>query len=186
MLHFDLEDGVFIPNMTFGVKTIEDLRPHSSVPFDVHLEVHRPEDYLEAVVAAGANVVTVQVEATQFPYQILDRLRRLDVKTGLAFNAGTSLTLTQPVLNLVHVIHLMMAEPDGKFIPGLIEKIRAAKDYIGERPIEIEVDGGVSFENAASLVEAGATILVAGRAIWGTKDPAAAISRLRQAGSRPD
>lgn len=181
LLHFDIEDGVFIPNLTFGPITIKHLRSKSDLPFDVHLEVHHPEDYLEAVVAAGADVVTVQVESTRFPYQALNTLRNLGVKAGLAFNAVTMLDIAQPALDSLDVIHLMMAEPDGVYMPGLIEKVREAKAIIGDRPIELEVDGGVSFENAAVLVEAGATILVAGRAIWGTKEPASVIQRLREA-----
>jgi ribulose-phosphate 3-epimerase len=180
LLHFDIEDGVFIPNITFGPKTIEQLRPKSELPFDVHLEVHRPEDYLETVVAAGADIVTLQVESTRFPYQAVQILRRLGVKVGLAFNAATSLEVVGPVLDALAVIHLMTAEPDGSFMPALIEKVHQARILIGDRSIEIEVDGGVSFENAASLVDAGATVLVAGRAIWGTKDPSAAIKRLRE------
>lgn len=181
LLHFDIEDGVFIPNLTFGPKTIEHLRSKSDLPFDVHLEVHRPEDYLEAVVAAGADIVTIQVESTRFPYQALNTLRSLGVKAGLAFNAETMLDIVRPALDSLDVIHLMMAEPDGVYLPGLIQKVHEAKVLIGERPIELEVDGGVSFENAAVLVEAGATILVAGRAIWGTKEPLSAIQRLREA-----
>jgi ribulose-phosphate 3-epimerase len=181
LLHFDIEDGVFIPNLTFGPKTIEHLRSKSDLPFDVHLEVHHPEDYLEAVVAAGADIVTVQVESTRFPYQALNILRNLGVRAGLAFNATTMLDIAQPALDTLDVIHLMMAEPDGVYMPGLIEKVREADALIGDRPIEIQVDGGVSFENAALLVEAGATILVAGRAIWGTKEPVSAIQRLREA-----
>jgi ribulose-phosphate 3-epimerase len=181
LLHFDIEDGVFIPNLTFGPKTIEHLRSKSDLPFDVHLEVHHPEDYLEAVVAAGADIVTVQVESTRFPYQALNILRNLGVRAGLAFNATTMLDIAQPALDTLDVIHLMTAEPDGVYMPGLIEKVREADALIGDRPIEIQVDGGVSFENAALLVEAGATILVAGRAIWGTKEPVSAIQRLREA-----
>jgi ribulose-phosphate 3-epimerase len=183
LLHFDIEDGVFIPNLTFGPKTIADLRPESALPFDVHLEVQRPEDYLEAVVAAGADFVTIQVESTRFPYQALQTLRGLGVRTGLALNASTGLEALSPVLHAIDVVHLMTAEPDGVFLPGLIEKVRGASNIIAERPIEIEVDGGVSFENAPALVKAGASILVAGRAIWGTKDPAGAIERLRQVAS---
>ena len=180
LLHFDIEDGVFIPNLTFGPKTIESLRPISELPFDVHLEVHRPEDYLEVVVAAGADIVTVQVESTRFPYQALHILQAMGVKVGLALNAATPLDVVRPWLNSLDVIHLMTAEPDGVYVPGLIEKVQQASALIEQRTIELEVDGGVSFENAASLVEAGATVLVAGRAIWGTKDPSAAIQRLRE------
>ena len=183
LIHFDIEDGVFIPNLTFGPKTIEHLRSQSDLPFDVHLEVERPEDYLEAVVAVGADIVTVQVESTRFPYQALNTLRNLGVKAGLAFNAATMLDIARPALDSLDVIHLMMAEPDGVYIPDLIEKVREASVLIGDRPIELEVDGGVSLENAASLIDAGATILVAGRAIWGEKDPVAAINSLQAAAS---
>ena len=181
LIHFDIEDGVFIPNLTFGPKTIEHLRSKSDLPFDVHLEVEQPEEYLEAVVAAGADIVTVQVESTRFPYQALSTLQNLGVKAGLAFNAATMIDIARPALDMLDVIHLMMTEPDGVYMPGLIEKVRDANVLIGDRPIELEVDGGVSFENAALLVEAGATILVAGRAIWGTKEPESAIQRLREA-----
>ena len=183
LIHFDIEDGVFIPNLTFGPKTIEHLRSQSDLPFDVHLEVERPEDYLEDVVAAGADIVTVQVESTHFPYQAVNTLRNLGVKAGLAFNAATMLDIARPALDSLDVIHLMMAEPDGVYIPDLIEKVREASVLIGDRPIELEVDGGVSLENAASLIDAGATILVAGRAIWGEKDPVQAISSLQVAAS---
>jgi ribulose-phosphate 3-epimerase len=184
LLHFDLEDGVFIPNLTFGPKTIHDLRYTSELPFDVHLEVQRPEDYLEPVVAAGADIVTVQVEATRFPYRALQILRTMGVRAGLAFNAATSLDMANPVLDTLDVIHLMTAEPNGAgahFMPSMLAKVRQARAMIGGRLIELEVDGGVSFENAPSLVEAGATILVIGRAIWGDQDPRMAIERLREA-----
>jgi ribulose-phosphate 3-epimerase len=186
LLHLDIEDGVFIPNLTFGPKTIHDLRPISEIPFDVHLEVQRPEDYLETVVTAGADIVTVQVEATRFPYRALQILRTLGVKAGLAFNAATPLDVASPILDAIDVIHLMTAEPNGasaQFIPSMLAKVQQARALIGKRSIELEVDGGVSFENAASLVKAGATILVAGRAIWGDQDPCGAIARLRTAAS---
>jgi ribulose-phosphate 3-epimerase len=186
LLHFDLEDGVFIPNLTFGPTTIKHLRPLSDLPFDVHLEVDKPEDYLEAVVDAGADVVTVQVEATRFPYRALTILRGLGARVGLAFNAATPLDVAVPVVDELDVIHLMTAEPNGSgaaFMPTMIGKVAQAKELIGERAVEIEVDGGVSSENAGELTRAGATILVAGRAIWGEADPQQAIATLRQAAS---
>jgi len=184
LLHFDLEDGVFIPNLTFGPATLRDLRRVTSLPFDVHLEVVDPERYLQPVVEAGANVVTIQVEATRFPYRALAMAKRLGVRAGLAFAAATPLEMLEPVLDELDVIHLMTAEPNGggaPFLPGLLGKIRQAKQRIGRHVIEIEVDGGISIENAARVVEAGATILVVGRAIWGAPDPATAIEALRSA-----
>ena len=184
LLHFDLEDGVFIPNLTFGPATIRDLRPLTSLPFDVHLEVVDPESYLQAVVEAGANGVTLQVEATRYPYRVLHMAKSLGVKAGLAFAAATPLDVVGPVLDELDVIHLMTAEPNGSgahFLPALLAKIREARQRIGQRPIEIEVDGGISVENAGRVVEAGATILVAGRAIWDTSDPVSAMEALRAA-----
>jgi ribulose-phosphate 3-epimerase len=184
LIHLDLEDGVFIPNLTFGPRTIRDLRPHSDLPFDVHMEVHDPERYLAEVVQAGADVVTVQVEATHYPFRILHILKGAGVRAGLALTAATPLEVLQPVVDELDVIHLMTAEPNGVgagFIPALVEKVRAARALVGGRPVEIEVDGGIGVDAAAALVEAGATVLVVGRAIWGTDDPAGAIRRLRGA-----
>jgi ribulose-phosphate 3-epimerase len=186
LLHFDIEDGVFIPNLTFGPAVVRDVRRLTKLAFDVHLEVVDPERYLQPVVEAGANIVTIQVEATRFPYRALLLAKQLGVRAGLAFTAATSLDVLEPVLDELDVIHLMTAEPNGSgasFLPALLGKIRQARQRIGRRAIEIEVDGGISVENAARVVEAGATILVAGRAIWGVSDPAAAIGALRTAAS---
>lgn len=187
LIHLDLEDGVFFPNLTFGPATIRALRPYTRLPFDTHLEVANPEQYLRQLVEAGADVITFQVEATHFPYRLIYLIKDLGVRVGLAFAAATPLDLLSPVLDDLDVIHLMTAEPDGsaaKFIPGVLEKIRRAREMTVGRSIEIEVDGGINPENARLVVEAGATILVAGRAIWGKADTATAIRELREAATR--
>jgi ribulose-phosphate 3-epimerase len=184
LLHFDIEDGVFIPNLTFGPATVRDLRPLSQLPFDVHLEVHRPEDYLQPIVQAGADVVTIQYEATRFPYRALAILKQMGVRAGLAFNAATSLEGIQPVLDELDVVHLMTAEPAGAgaaFMPGLLSKIEQARELCSGRPIEIEVDGGINLENIGPAARAGATIFVVGRGLWGFDRPTGAIAALRQA-----
>lgn len=181
-LHFDIEDGVFIPNLSFGPKTIRDLRAHTSLPFDVHLEVDQPESLLRQVVEAGANIVTVQYESTRFPYRAISILKGMGVKAGLAFNAATAVEAIQPVLDELDVVLLMMAEPEGAgadFMPGLLGKIEQVRDACAGRAIEVEVDGGIHPGNAGRCVLAGATVLVAGRAIWGEREPAQAIARLR-------
>jgi ribulose-phosphate 3-epimerase len=184
LIHLDIEDGVFIPNLTFGPTTIKHLRPLTTLPFDVHLEVAQPEAYLEDVVEAGADTVTVQVEATRYPYRALTILKNLGMKTGLAFVAATPIEILLPVLDSLDIVHLMTAEPNGsgaEFIPGMLEKIRTVRSMIGERNIEIEVDGGINRDNARAVAQAGATILVAGRAIWGSESAAIGIQSLRQA-----
>ncbi len=184
LIHLDIEDGVFFPNITFGPVAIHHLRPLTDLLFDVHLEVESPEHYFAQVVEAGANIVTVQVEATRFPYRAVFLLKEFGVKAGLAFNAATSLDLLPAVIEHLDVIHLMTAEPNGSaahFLPGLLTKIKEAKEICQGRPIEIEVDGGINLDNAYEVVEAGATILVAGRAIWGSEDPVEAVPALRRA-----
>lgn len=186
-IHLDIEDGVFIPNLTFGPTMIRHLRSLTVLPFDVHLEVVNPELYLEEIVKAGADVVTVQVEATRYPFRVLYLLKELGVKAGLAYVAATPLGNLEPVLDTLDVIHLMTAEPDGAaahFIPGVVSKIRQAAKMVAGRPIEIEVDGGINQDNARSVVEAGATMLVAGRAIWGAPTAEEGLRALRAAAAR--
>lgn len=188
LIHLDIEDGVFIPNLTFGPTTVKHLRPLTALPFDVHLEVAQPEAYLEDVVEAGADAVTVQVEATRYPYRALTILKNLGVKAGLAFVAATPIDILLPVLDNLDVVHLMTAEPNGvgaEFIPGMLEKIRAVKSMIGDRDIEIEVDGGINHNNAHAVVQAGATILVAGRAIWRAESVEIGIQSLRKTADDP-
>lgn len=182
LIHLDIEDGVFIPNLTFGSKTVRQLRPFSDTPFDVHLQVQDPERYFERMITAGADIITLQVEATRFPYRALYILKEAGVPCGLALNAATQPGVLGPVIDDMQVVHLMTAEPNGKhaeFIPGVLEKIQAVNALIGERSVEIEVDGGINLGNARTVVEAGASILVAGRAIWGADSVQEGVAALR-------
>jgi ribulose-phosphate 3-epimerase len=184
LIHFDIEDGVFLPNLTFGPKTVRQLRRFSKKPFDVHLQVQEPERYFDPLVAAGADVITFQVEATRFPYRAIYLLNQAGVDCGLALAAATAPEVISPVLDELQVVHLMTAEPDGAhadFIEGILDKIHAVKQMVGGRAIEIEVDGGINPEHAYAVVEAGASILVAGRAVWGAATVEQGIEALRQA-----
>ena len=184
LLHFDIEDGVFIPNLSFGPRTIRDLRPLSKLPFDVHLEVRRPEHYLDQAVQAGADSVTIQYESTRFPYRALAILKNLGVRAGLAFNAATPVEGILPVLDELDVVHLMTAEPAGAgagFMPGLLAKIERASELCAGRSIEVEVDGGINLANIGEAARAGATIFVVGRAVWDSESPVDAIENLRRA-----
>jgi ribulose-phosphate 3-epimerase len=181
LLHLDLEDGVFIPNITFGPATVRALRPYTDLPFDVHMELANPEPYLEDVAKAGANIVSVHVEACPYLYRTLRHIRSLRLTPGVAFKAVTPLDPLEYVLEEIGVIHLMTADPDLEgqgFIPALLPKIQEAAHMVGRRPIEIEVDGGINQANARQVVQAGATTLVVGRAVWAAEDPAAAIAEL--------
>jgi ribulose-phosphate 3-epimerase len=174
LLHFDLEDGVFLPNITFGPKTVRSLRSRSDLPFDVHVELADPEAFLPEIVEAGADVITVHSEACPYPHRTLKLVQSFGVKVGIAYNAGTPIDSLPFILDQIDVVHLMTSDPDmneSTFMPSTIDKIKKARDLIGTREIQIEVDGGINLENARQLFEAGASILVVGRAIWQSDDP---------------
>jgi ribulose-phosphate 3-epimerase len=182
LIHLDLEDGVFLPNITFGPSTVRALRPYTELPFDVHVELADPEPCLEELAQAGADIVSVHVEACPYLFRTLRYIRDLGMTPGVAYNASTPLGPLPYVLDEIGVIHLMTADPDlagQDFLPAMLAKIREAAKLVGDRPIEIEVDGSINAENARLVVEAGATILVVGRAVWGAGDPAEAVSELR-------
>jgi ribulose-phosphate 3-epimerase len=185
-IHLDIEDGVFIPNLTFGPKTIRDLRPLTHVPFDVHLQVTDPRAFLMDVVKAGANRICFQLEATEVPEPLLEKLKVHRVQVGLALLATTPLETLAAELDRIDFIHLMTNDPENgsdDFMPEMLSKIRRSRTLIGVRSIEIEVDGGINSDNAAMAVQAGAAVLVAGRAIWESNNPINAISRLQRAAS---
>jgi len=183
-IHLDLEDGVFLPSITFGPEMVRALRPYSSLPFDVHAELANPEPYLDAIAHAGANSVSVHVEACPYLHRVLRYIRSLGMAAGVAFNAATPATALATVLDEIQVVHLMTADPDREgqlFIPATVDKIREVARQVGPRPIDIEVDGNINTGNARLVVEAGATVLVVGRAIWSAQDPARAIAEIRAA-----
>jgi ribulose-phosphate 3-epimerase len=182
LIHLDLEDGVFIPNITFGPSTVRALRPYSDLPFDVHVELVDPEPYLEELAQAGADIVSVHAEVCPYLFRTLRYIRSLGMRAGVAFNASTPLNSLPNVLDEIGVVHLMTADPDladQSFLSAMLPKIREAAQMVGDRSIEIEVDGSINAGNARQVAEAGATVLVVGRAVWGAADPARAVSELR-------
>jgi ribulose-phosphate 3-epimerase len=184
LIHLDIEDGVFIPNITFGPAMVRALRPYTDLPFDVHVELAHPEPYLEELAIAGANTLTVHAEACLYLHRTVRLIHSLGLTAGVAFNAATPLDALYSVLDAIEVIHLMTADPDcagARFIPALLDKIQEAAHIVGERPIAIEVDGDINRENARQVVQAGATILVVGRSVWSSSNPTHAIMELRAA-----
>jgi ribulose-phosphate 3-epimerase len=182
LLHFDLEDGVFIPNITFGPKTVQSLRSETDLPFDVHVELADPEAFLPEIVEAGADVITVHSEACPYPHRTLKLIQSFGVKAGIAYNAGTSIESLVYILDQIDVVHLMTSDSDvgeSMFMPSTIDKVKRASDLIGTREIQIEVDGGVNLDNAQLLLAAGASIFVIGRAIWQSDDPIVQMQAFR-------
>jgi ribulose-phosphate 3-epimerase len=167
--HLDVMDGHFVPNISFGPPIIESLRPLTGKTFDVHLMIAPVDPYLEAFAKAGADRMTIHAEAGPHLDRSLQTIRNLGKKAGVALNPATPESAIQYVLDRLDLILVMTVNPGfggQAFIPAMIDKIRRVKAMIGERPIEIEVDGGIGTQTAAAVVEAGANVLVAGSAIF--------------------
>lgn len=184
MIHLDLEDGVFLPSLTFGPGMIRALRSHSSLPFDVHVELARPEDYLKEIAQAGADRISVHVEACPYLHRTLRIIRSLGKTPGVAFNASTNLEVLPLVVEEVGIVHLMTSDPDLEgqdFIPAIVDKIRDARRLIGDRPIDLQVDGGLRPDLVRQVSQAGASVLVVGRGIWKATDIVHGIAAFRDA-----
>jgi ribulose-phosphate 3-epimerase len=186
-IHLDVMDGHFVPNITFGPPVVKALRPHSKKIFDVHLMIAPADPYLEAFAEAGADIITVHPEAGPHLDRTLQSIKALGKKAGVALNPSTSEDAIAYVLDRLDLILLMTVNPGfggQSFIPAVVDKIRRVKGMVGSRPIDIEVDGGVTAETAPLVAAAGANVLVAGSAVFkgGTRDSYAAnISAIRQA-----
>ena len=182
LVHCDVMDGKFVPNISFGQKMIADLRKKTDLPLDVHLMIVEPERYVEEFAKAGADYITVHQEASVHLDRTLSLIRSCGCKSAVALNPSTPPETLEYVLDKVDMILVMSVNPGyggQKFIPTAIDKIRRLKEMIGDRPISIEVDGGVNAQNAPLLAEAGAEIFVAGSSVFGAQDPAEAIRLMK-------
>ena len=181
-IHIDVMDGHFVPNITFGTPIIRDIRPHTKKIFDVHLMIEPATPFLESFANSGADIITVHVEADTHLDRNLDYIRSLGKKAGVSLNPSTPPSAIEQVIDKLDLILVMTVNPGfsgQKFIFSQLEKIAMIKELIGDRPIELSVDGGVNASNASSIVEAGADVLVAGSAVFGEKNYGSAISALR-------
>jgi len=181
-IHIDVMDGHFVPNITIGPDVVKALRPHTRKTFDTHLMVSPVDSFLEAFAAAGSDIITVHYEATPHIDRSLQVIRSLGKKAGVALNPATPAAAVEYILDKVDLILVMSVNPGfggQKFIPAVLEKLRRLRAMIGDRPIELEVDGGINRETAPGVVEAGANVLVAGSAVFGNGEYAAAIEGLR-------
>jgi len=181
-IHLDVMDGHFVPNMTFGPDIIKAIRRFSDKCFDTHLMISPVDQYLEAFAAAGADRITVHAEATKHLDRTLQAIGALGKKAGVALNPGTSESAIEYVLDRIDLVLVMTVNPGfggQRFIAAQLDKIRRIRSMIGDRPIRIEVDGGVTPETAPLVIEAGATALVAGSAVFGRPPYDRAIAALR-------
>ena len=183
-LHVDVMDGHFVPNLTLGPPVIASIKKHTRLPLDVHLMIEESERYIETYVDAGADLLTVHVEACPHLQRALTQIRSAGARSGVALNPSTPPSVLEYVLDDLDLVLVMSVNPGfggQAFIPTAYTKLRHLKELVGSRPIELSVDGGVGRSNAAALGQAGASVLVAGSAIFGTTDPGQAVKDLRSA-----
>ena len=185
-IHVDVMDGRYVPNITIGSPVVKAARKATSLPLDVHLMIMQPENHIQSFAEAGADVLTVHVEATTHLHRTLQAIKALGLKAGVTFNPATPITALPHVIELVDLVLIMTVNPGfggQPFIASMLSKIEAARKLIREsgREIRLEVDGGITPETAPRVFAAGADTLVSGSAIYGTADYAAAISALRNA-----
>ena len=182
--HVDVMDGHFVPNLTIGPPVIESIRKRTRVPLDVHLMIEEPERWVETYVKAGADILTVHVEACRHVQRCLTAIREAGARAGVALNPSTPPGVLQYALDDLDLILVMSVNPGfggQSFIPASLAKVREVRALVGDRPIEVSVDGGVGKSRAGALAEAGASVLVAGSSVFGTPDPAQAVRDLRSA-----
>jgi ribulose-phosphate 3-epimerase len=183
-LHVDVMDGHFVPNLTVGPPVIESIRKRTRLPLDVHLMIEEPDRWVETYVRAGADYLTVHVEACPHLQRALTAIREAGAKSGVALNPSTPPDVLQYVLDDLDLVLVMAVNPGfggQSFIPSTYEKVRRLRARLADRPVLVSVDGGVKIDNAGPLAQAGASVLVAGSAIFGAPDPGAAVALLRSA-----
>ena len=181
-IHVDVMDGHFVPNLTFGAPVVKALRKHSPLPFDVHLMIEPVDPLIPAFVEVGADIITVHAEATRHLDRSLQLIKSLGKKAGVSLNPATPENVLAYVLDVVDLILVMSVNPGfggQSFIASQLEKIARIKAMIGDRAIEIEIDGGINPATAKRCAEAGTDVLVAGSAVFSTPDYAANIRALR-------
>ena len=183
-LHLDIMDGLFVPNISFGFSIIEKIRSATEKKLDVHLMIMDPDRYLERFIRAGADILSIHVEACKDPLNTIKAIRKLNAKTGVVINPETPVNILENLLGYVDMVLLMSVHPGfggQTFISDTLKKIVAVKSMIDERnlDVQIEVDGGVDLKNACSLIKSGVDILVAGNTIFASADPIQTIHQLK-------
>jgi ribulose-phosphate 3-epimerase len=186
-IHLDIMDGHFVPNISFGPDVVKAMRPHSKKTFDTHLMISPCDPYLEAFARAGSDLITVHVEAGPHLHRSLQAIRALGKKAGVVFNPATPVSSIENVVDIIDLVLVMSVNPGfggQAFIPAAVEKVEQVRALVAGRPIDIEVDGGITPDTAPKVIAAGANVLVAGSAVFkgGTQQAYAAnIAAIRNA-----
>jgi len=189
LIHIDVMDGHFVPNITMGPIVVEALRPVTNLPLDVHLMIENPDQYIESFAKAGADYITVHVETCSHLHRTIQLIRSFGVKPGVVLNPHTPIETIQHVLEDIDMVLFMTVNPGfggQKFIHSVVPKVKQLSTIIKEKGlnIEIEIDGGINVETIVPCAEAGATIFVAGSAIYNQTDRTKALQEIKEAGLR--
>lgn len=182
MVHCDVIDGLFAPNITFGMPMISALKKKSKLPLDVHLMIVEPERYIDKFISAGSDTIAFHPEASKKPHEVLEKIRSKGIKAGIALNPDVPVRVAEEFLGEIDYILLMGVFPGfggQKFIPEVMDKIDESKQLIASRDIYVELDGGVTTENIVEMKKRGLDAAVAGNAVFAASDPAAAIVALK-------
>ena len=187
-IHVDIMDGIFVPNISFGLPVCEAIYKHAKKPLDVHLMIEKPENYIQAFHDAGAATISVHYEATNHLHRVLQQIRDFGLRAGVAINPHTNVQLLEDVITDIDLVCMMSVNPGfggQKFIEQTYTKVRRLKEIIvdAEASTLIEIDGGVNIDNAPKLLEAGADVLVAGSFVFKSDSPIDTIKELKNVGS---
>lgn len=183
-IHVDIMDGLFVPNISFGIPVCDAISRHAKKPLDVHLMIEKPEKYVETFKDAGAHIISVHYEACPHLHRNIQQIKDLGCKAGVAINPHTHVQFLEDIIAEIDLVLIMSVNPGfggQKFIQNTYQKIRILKELITDSNSDalIEIDGGVNLENAGSLIEAGADVLVAGNFVFKSNDPAGTIADLK-------
>ena len=184
IVHLDVMDGHFVPPITFGSSFVATIRKMTKLPLDVHLMIEKPELHINSFADAGADFITVHQEACPHLHRVLQAIREKNIKAGVALNPSTPASVIDPVIDLLDLVCLMTVNPGWggqSFIPSSIQKISETKNLLGDRAIDIEVDGGITPKTAQQVIKAGANVLVAGTAVFGSKNYKDTMTKIRSA-----
>lgn len=185
--HLDVMDGVFVPNISYGMSIISQMKKAAKKTMDVHLMIVEPERYFEDFKKAGADILTVHYEASRHLHRSLQAIKALGMKAGVSLNPHTPVSLLENIITDIDLVLIMSVNPGfggQKFIPQALDKVRSLKEMINKAGCNtlIEIDGGVTLDNAAEIIAAGADALVAGNTVFSSPDPAATIKKLKELG----
>lgn len=185
-IHVDVMDGHFVPNITMGALVVDAIRPHTKLPLDVHLMIEQPDQFIESFAKAGADIITVHVEACRHLHRTLHYIKSFGIQCGVVLNPHTPISTIEHVLEDVDVVLFMTVNPGfggQSFIPSVLQKVKALAEIKEQRGLsfEIEIDGGVNKETVKECVSAGATVVVAGSAIYGAADKEQALQDIKEA-----